>query len=121
MARSVAAVIEQVRDVGHRLGRYYRLVGPFIALASGLMTVFLLRRGVNFAPVAAALVVFAWTLASVTERFLSSADDAPKLVRLARFLATGFVSGLYQDALFFLLPIWFLSATWPSLNAIAPI
>lgn len=99
----------------------FRIAFPLFALISGIGTVVLLHRGVDFAPVAAASVLIAWTLGAVLSRILPNKPDSPRWTRTARWLASGFVAGLYQDALFFLLPVFFGSATWPSFNMITPV
>lgn len=113
--------IAKYRSFRERHRRWLRFVLPVFSLASGFGGVILFRRGIRFAPVAAASVLLAWTLGAALRRWFPERADAGRFGRLARWLAAGFVAGLYQDALFFLLPVWFGSATWPSINIIAPL
>jgi hypothetical protein len=103
------------------LERLRRLLGPFISLASGIVSVVLLRRGLDFAPVAAACVLVAWTLVIVVSRWLPQRRRETRVHKAARWIARYVISALYQDVLFFLLPVWFGSATWPSPNVIGPL
>ena len=107
--------------------RFNRRYGPWISLGLGLATVLLVHRGAGYAPVAVAFLVVGWMLALALRRWLdatkASADEA-KAGRLRRLLpkaaATASV-GLYQNVLFFLVPIWAASATWPTVNVVFPI
>lgn len=117
----IAPLIERGRAFAERHHKWLRFVMPFSALASGVGSVILFRRGVQLAPVMAASVLFAWTLAAAIHRWFPEHPEASGARKAARWLAAGFVAGLFQDALFFLLPLWFSSATWPSVNMIAPL
>lgn len=109
------------RELRPKIQKLYRRLGPLGALASGLVSVFLVRRGVTFAPLAAALVVLAWALGAGMSRWLPEGERTTRMQAIARFLAASFVAGIYQDVLFFLLPFWIGSATWPSINMLVPI
>jgi hypothetical protein len=107
-----------------RLNRRY---GPWISLGLGLVTVLLVHRGAGYAPVAVAFLLVGWMLALALRRWLDAtkaADDDESGGRLRRLLpraaATASV-GLYQNVLFFLVPIWAASATWPTVNVVFPI
>lgn len=117
----LAGLIERGRAFGERHHAWLRFVMPLSALISGIGSVLLFRRGVQLAPVMAASVLFAWTLAAAIHRWFPEHPEASRAKKAARWLAAGFVAGLFQDALFFLLPLWFSSATWPSVNMIAPL
>ena len=113
--RSALRQLEQI-DVG----RAYRRYGPWFALASGLFTVFMVRRGASFAPLALTALLGAWTITTLLGRFLPMDAQVGGWRRVARALGAGMVYSLYQLVLFFLLPIWFGSATWPSPNVAFP-
>jgi hypothetical protein len=117
----IRGLVERYHRFEDRYRFLFRIIFPVLALVTGVGTVVLLHRGVDFAPVAAASVLVAWTLAAVLSRFLPNKPDSPRWAKTARWLASGFVAGLYQDALFFLLPVFFGSASWPSVNMITPI
>jgi hypothetical protein len=110
-----------MRRVLSTIERWRRLLGPFVSLASGMVSVLLLRRGLNFAPVAAACVILAWTLVTGIGRWLPARAKETRTEKAVRWLARYLVAALYQDVLFFLLPVWFESATWPSENIVGPI
>jgi hypothetical protein len=107
------------------------LWGPWVSLLLGVAAVAVVRRGILFAPVAVAFLVLAWTIAAVAERLLApppapSADGAvpdPESAfrRLARTAAGTLMVGLYQNVLFYLVPVWAASATWTSANAAFPV
>lgn len=111
-----------------RLNRRY---GPWISILLGVAAVGFVRRGLPFAPVAVAFLVLAWTLAAAAERLLAPppeplADGVPPTVespfrRLARTAAGTLMVGLYQNVLFYLVPVWAASATWTSVNAAFPV
>jgi hypothetical protein len=113
--------VEKYRSLRQRNRRWLRFVLPLVALISGFGGVVLFRRGVQFAPVVAASVLFAWTLAAAIGRWFPERPDASRFGKATRWLASSVVASLFQDALFFLLPLWFGSATWPSLNMITPL
>lgn len=113
--------LERIRSFAQRYQRVVRWILPIMAFKTGIITVFLMRQGVDFAPVAVAILISAWSLAAVVVRYLAPRDGEHGAFGVARFVATGFVASLYQNVLFFLLPIWFGSATWPSHNMFAPI
>jgi uncharacterized protein DUF5924/DUF2914 family protein len=104
-----------------RLERVRRFIGPAIALTSGFVSVLLLRRGLEFAPVAVAALLLAWTLVTVLSRGFADAPGESGARKVARWFARYLISAIYQDVLFFLLPIWFGSATPGSGNVAVPI
>jgi hypothetical protein len=139
--------------------RLNRRWGPWVSLGLGALTVAFVRRGLDFAPVAAGVLTLAWTLAALVGRWLQAPEpgpgpdpsggpapaadatrdpatvaDAPPAApaplppphaapwrRVARTLAGSVVVGLYQNVLFYLLPVWFASATWTSGNVAFPL
>ena len=102
-----------------------RRLGPWVSLAMGLVTLAVVHRGYGFAPVAVSILVAAWTATAAVGRWLGpvppdrAAVEGPWRRRL-RTVASSLVVGLYQNVLFYLLPIWFGSATWPSANLVFP-
>jgi hypothetical protein len=88
-------------------------VGPWLSLISGAITVFYLRRGPAYAPITVGIVLLAWWLSAVLSPFLFRSEEAGPsgpMFGKKRCLAMGsrmLVAGLYQNALFFLVPLWF--------------
>lgn len=110
-----------MRSWRDRHARWVTIARIALALGSGIGSVLLLRRGLSFAPAAVAATVIAWTLTAVIARFLPEDSERNPKRRITRIVATTLIASLYQDVLFFLLPIWIEAATWPSWNSIAPI
>jgi hypothetical protein len=98
---------------------------PWISLALGVGARVLSKHDIHFAPKAVALLLVAWTLPAIVARVLP--EPAPGAVepgwrRAARTTgAPFFVVILYKNVLFFLVPIWFGAAHFPSLNMGAPL
>lgn len=106
-------------------GRLNRRYGPLISLLLGLATVLFLRRGIRFAPIAVAILLTGWALAALLGRMLEREldEDAPEPSPRQRWVQLGvrtLVAGMYQNVLFFLLPLWFASAAWPAANLAFP-
>ncbi len=101
-----------------------RRLGPWVSLAMGLVTLAVVHRGYGFAPVAVSILVAAWTATAAVGRWLGPLPEAAGAEgpwrRRLRTVASSLVVGLYQNVLFYLLPIWFGSATWPSANLAFP-
>ena len=98
-----------------------RRYGHWLALASGIASVILLRRGATFAPVALAGLIAAWTLAAMMATWLPEIPEDSKWLKIGALVGATFVAGLYQDTLFFLIPLWWGSSTLTSLNVVFPI
>ena len=83
------------------------------------------KHGVEFAPKAVALLLLAWTLPAIMARVLPAPrPGAPEHGWRRAIRTTGapfIVVVLYKNVLFFLVPIWFGSAHFPSLNMGAPL
>lgn len=105
----------------NRLEKLHARFGPWLALATGIATAALFQRGANFAPIAAASIIVGWGIAVVVARWLPERDGESSVRRLVRRGAIGFAAGLYQDALFFAVPIWFGSASISSVNLACPL
>jgi hypothetical protein len=107
-----------------KLERISRWLGPGASLAGGGVTVFFLRRGIDFAPIAVALAVAAWLTAVLLAKRLALPRDPQAETRgrtFLRLLTRSTVVGLFQSVLFFTVPIWFASATLDSVNIVFPI
>ncbi len=108
-----------------RLNRRY---GPWFSLALGVATVAYVRRGLGFAPVAVGVLMLAWIGAAALRRLTPvSADPAEIAIaretrwrRLALPAAGSLVVGLWQNVLFYLLPLWWASAVPGSWNVVFP-
>lgn len=98
---------------------------PFLSLGVGVLARVLSKHSIAFAPKAVALLLLAWTLPAIMARVLPAPlPDAPEHGWRRAIRATGapfIVVVLYKNVLFFLVPIWFGSAHFPSLNMGAPI
>lgn len=98
---------------------------PWLSLALGIGSRVAFKHEIEFAPKAVALLLLAWTLPAIVARVLP--DPQPGATeagwrRLARTTGAPFmVVVLYKNVLFFLVPIWFGAAHFPSLNMGAPL
>jgi len=109
-----------------RARRFYQRYAPFIALAIGCAMRVWSHHGVDFAPKAVALVALAWmlpfALARWTIRRRKKKNGRPTLLhRLAELGSTTLVIALFRNVLFFLVPVWFGSATITSVNIAFPL
>jgi hypothetical protein len=108
-----------------RAKRFQQRYAPFIALAIGALARALSHHGVDFAPKAVALLALAWMLPFALARWAarpaSTATATTLAQRLARVASTTVVVALYRNVLFFLVPIWFGSATVSSINILFPL
>jgi hypothetical protein len=116
------------------LDRLNRRFGPWISLGLGILSVVVFRRGIGYAPVAAATLIVGWTIVVVLGQWLGLGGEGapvagedgtapglwPRLLRILRTLAGSWVVSLYQNVLFYLVPVWFASAVWPSANVAFP-
>jgi hypothetical protein len=105
---------------------FARILTPVISLTGGLLTLFLFRRGIGFAPISLGIAITAWIAGGLFARYFAtsnkSGDDTPPTsYRVARFLSKSVAVGLYQNVLFFVLPIWYGSAEFYSPNIVFPI
>jgi hypothetical protein len=92
---------------------------PVLALGLGVLSQAFARHTVSFAPKAVALLVVAWTMAALGGAVLPAERPGEPHGRwrhlLRRAAATATV-GLFRNVLFFLVPVWFASATLDSVN-----
>src|SRR3990172_8834159 len=110
-----------------RLNRRY---GPWVSLALGIAAVVYMRRGLGFAPVAIGVLMLAWIGAAALRRLapvIVPADSAGEPItpvsrwrRVALPAAGSLVVGLWQNVLFYLLPLWWASAVLGSWNVAFP-
>jgi hypothetical protein len=107
------------------LRKFVNQYAPWLSLALGIGSRLLFKHEIEFAPKAVALLLLAWTLPAIVARVLP--DPQPGTTeagwrRLARTTGAPFmVVVLYKNVLFFLVPIWFGAAHFPSLNMGAPL
>ena len=104
---------------------FFSKYAPWISLCVGVLANVLNKHEIDFAPKAVALLLVAWTLPAVVARVLPEVPpgfEEPRWRRIARTIGAPFVIvALYKNVLFFLVPIWFSSAHFPSLNMGVPL
>jgi hypothetical protein len=107
------------------LRKFASQYAPWLSLGLGVVARVLTKHGIEFAPKAVALLLLAWTFPAIMARVLPEpkADAGePGWRRATRVTgAPFFVVVLYKNVLFFLVPIWFGAAHFPSLNMGAPL
>lgn len=104
--------------------QYYHWLGPWVSLGLGLLTIRFLRHGFDYAPIAALLVLLGWTSAAFLQRLLDRRAQVAEPTRRERILQSALslvVASTFQNVLFFLVPLWLTSATWPSWNIAFPV
>jgi hypothetical protein len=108
--------------------RLYQLFTPWISLILGILTAIFIRRGLSYASVAVAFLILGWTITHIYFRLIAGKwkDENPenrksRILKYLPFAAENAISWLYQNVLFYLLPIWIESATWVSINIIFPV
>ena len=100
-----------------------RRYGPWFSLALGIAAVAYVRRGLGFAPVAVGVLMLAWIGAAALRRLAPagvSVASVPRWHRLALPAAGSVVVSLWQNVLFYLLPLWWASAVANSWNVAFP-
>ncbi len=100
-----------------------RRYGPWVSLALGVAGVVYMRRGLGFAPVAVGVLMLAWIGGAALRRMPPDVDsNAPisRWHRLARPAAGSLVVNLWQNVLFYLLPLWWASTVPGSWNVAFP-
>ncbi len=81
------------------------------------------HQGVDFAPKAVAIVALAWLLPLAASRWLHAPSEGARESWFHHFLRTAsptLTVLLYRNVLFFLVPIWFGSANFGSINILVP-
>jgi hypothetical protein len=99
-------------------------LAPAIALGLGILSQMYAKHTIAYAPKAVALLAVAWALAAGLGEWLPEAKPDETHARWRNFLrraAATVTVGLFRNVLFFLVPIWFASATLGSANMLAPI
>jgi DUF2914 family protein len=113
---------ERLAQVDRR--RLLERLAPAIALFLGILSQMYSKHTIAFAPKAVALLVVAWALAAVVGEWLPEAkpdETHPRWRTFLRKAAATVTVGMFRNVLFFLVPIWFASATVGSINLFAPI
>ncbi len=113
----VTSVLDNVKKLN---GQY----APWISLGLGVLARALSHKDVDFAPKAVAIVALAWLLPLAASRWLHApAEGIPesKVRHLLRTASPTLTVLLYKNVLFFLVPIWFGSATFGSINILVPL
>jgi len=122
MAQSVAPGI--VKATASKVGKFHEQYAPWISLGLGVLAHIYSKKDVDFAPKAVAIVTLAWLLPMVVARWLRSPAEGGKESRIHHLARTGspvVTILLYKNVLFFLVPVWFGSATVLSINILAPL
>lgn len=102
-----------------KVKRFYSQGAPWISLGLGILSRIFSHHGVDFAPKALALLALAWMVPLAATRWLRSpADPATEARwhRWARTISPTVTVVLYKNVLFFLVPVWFSSAHFGSIN-----
>jgi len=109
--------VRKVAKVGEALA-------PALALGLGILSQTYAKHTIEFAPKAVALLAVAWALAAGLGEWLPEAQPDERHARWRNFLrrAAALVTvGLFRNVLFFLVPIWFASATLGAANMLWPL
>lgn len=108
-------------QLGHRLdelhGRYARLfwgLHSAWALATGGVVLVLAHNRYGFLPWVVLFLALTWASTLFFSRFATA--DGSKTVRFAQGFVSYLTRVMYQETLFFLLPFYFYSTTFPSWN-----
>jgi len=113
--------------VKHVLDKLKKLNGqyaPWISLGLGVLARSLSHQGVDFAPKAVAILALAWLLPLAASRWLHPPLEGAHEPRLHHFFRTASPTVtvlLYKNVLFFLVPVWFGSAHFGSINILVPL
>ena len=122
---SVGAAVATISKPLTFLRAFAAQYAPWISLGVGLLSRVLNKHDIQFAPKAVALLVVAWTLPAVVARLMPDPRPGvtePRWRRAIRTVGAPFaVVVLYKNILFFLVPIWFGAAQFPSLNMGVPL
>src|SRR5262245_47753789 len=112
----------RLRDVAWK--KWLEGLGPGIAIGLGVVSQGLAGRTFAVPPKAVALLVVAWAVAAAAGQWLPAPREGephPRWRRLARAAASTVTVSLMRNVLFFLVPIWFASATFGSVNMLFPL
>ena len=107
-----------------KLKKFYGQYAPWISLGLGVLASRLSHHGVDFAPKALAILALAWLLPLAASRWLHAPPEGVHERWHHHFLRTASPSVtvlLYKNVLFFLVPVWFGSAHFGSINILVPV
>jgi len=113
-----------VNHVFEKLKKLHGQYAPWISLGLGLLARGLSHKGVDFAPKAVAILALAWLLPLAVSRWLHAPPEGvhePKLHHFLRTASPTVTVLLYKNVLFFLVPVWFGSANFGSINILFPL
>jgi hypothetical protein len=112
------------KSILDKLKKLHGQYAPWISLGLGVLARGLSRKGVDFAPKAVAILALAWLLPLAVSRWLHSPAEGarePRLHHLLRTVSPTVTILLYKNVLFFLVPVWFGSAHFGSINILIPL
>ena len=121
---TAAPLAISVKNFLTKLKQFQGQYAPWISLALGVLARSLSHEGVDFAPRALAILALAWLLPLAGSRWLRApAEGAPesKIHHLLRTASPTVTVALYKNVLFFLVPVWFGSAHFESINVLVPL
>ena len=122
---SVGAAVATISKPVTFLRAFAAQFAPWISLGVGLLSRVLNKHDIQFAPKAVALLVVAWTLPAIVARLMPDPRPGVTELRWRRAIRTVgapfAVVVLYKNILFFLVPIWFGAAQFPSVNMGVPL
>jgi len=113
-----------VTSAVEKLKNFHSRYAPWISLGLGVIARIFSHQDVEFAPKALAIVAVAWLLPIAVSRWMHAPDDGASESKVHRFLRSASPTVtvlLYKNVLFFLVPIWFGSAYFGSLNIFVPL
>jgi hypothetical protein len=111
------------KELLHKLKHFYESYTPWISLGLGVLSRVLSHEGVDFAPKAVAILALAWLLPLAASRWLRPPIEGayePRWRHFARTVSPTVTVLLYKNVLFFLVPVWFGSAHFNSINIVFP-
>ncbi len=124
-AFSVGAAVATISKPVTFLRAFVQKYAPWVSLGLGLLARVLNKHDIQFAPKAVALLVVAWTLPAIIARVMPEPRPGVTEARWRRAIRTVgapfAVVVLYKNILFFLVPIWFGAAQFPSFNIGVPL
>jgi hypothetical protein len=106
-----------------KLRRFYGSYTPWISLGLGVLSRVLSHEGVDFAPKTVAILALAWLLPLAASRWLRPpivGAYEPRWRHFVRTVSPTVTVLLYKNVLFFLVPVWFGSAHFSSINIVFP-
>ena len=101
-------------SLGDRYARLFWALHSAWALVSGIAVLVLAHNRYGFLPWVVLFIALTWGSTLFFSRF--ALDSQSRVVRLAHGLVSYLTRVMYQETLFFLIPFYFYSATFPSWN-----